>query len=99
AGLAGIAVALGGRKTVVLFAAGLVVLVGTVNVAWRYVSTAAAVGATYDLIRASDGNVPLPTADGVVTLANVDGQELHAGIWLPRGADSAGTETLPAVVF
>ena len=98
-GLAGLAVALGGNKTFVLFVGALAVLLGAVGIALRYSSFASANGASYDLIRAIDGFPPVPEPHTEVVFATVDGVDLHAGIWLPADASAAAPETLPAVVF
>src|SRR5439155_379985 len=97
--LAGLAVALGGRKTVVLLAACLITLVGAGFIGYRYVTFAADHGASYDVIRAIDGFPPIAEADQTVTFATVDGVDLHAGLWLPEGAAAAQPASLPGVVF
>ena len=99
AALAGIAVALGGRKTVVLLGACLVTLAAAGFIGYRYVTFAADHGARYDPLRALDGFPPIADADQTVTFATVDGVELHAGLWLPDGAATAQPGSLPGVVF
>src|SRR6185503_14669164 len=54
---------------------------------------------TYDVIRAMDGFPPIGEPDRIVSFATVYGTELHAGLWLPAGAGSAATQSMPAVVF
>ena len=98
-GLAGLAVALGGNKTFVLFVGGLAVLLGTIGIAVRYSTFASANGASYDLVRAIDAFPPVPEPHTEVMFATVDGVELHAGLWLPADAPAAAPETLPAVMF
>jgi acetyl esterase/lipase len=98
-GLTGLAVALGGNKTFVLFVAALATLLGAIGIAYRYTSFAATNGASYDLVRAIDGSPGIPEPHTEVVFATVDGVNLHAGIWRPANAASAVPETMPAVVF
>jgi acetyl esterase/lipase len=98
-GIAGVAVALGGRKTRALLAAGIALLGGAVFIGGRYLTFAAEHGATYDVVRALDGFPPISDADVEVVFATVDGTDLHAGLWLPDVAKSASPASLPAVVF
>ena len=98
-GLAGLALALGGRKTVVLLLICVAFLGGSLFIGFRYVTFALDHGATYDVIRAIDGFPPIAEVDEQVVFATVDGTDLHAGLWLPDGADSAALASLPAVVF
>jgi len=98
-GLAGAAVALGGRKTMALFAIGLAFVGGAGYIGWSYAAFASAHGATYDFVRAIDGFPPIGDADAQVVFTTVDGTDLHAGLWLPDGASTAAPDTLPAVVF
>ena len=98
-GLAGLAIALGGRKTVVLLVANLVILGGSLFIGFRYVTFARDHGATYDILRAADGFPPIPDADTKLVFATIEGIELHAGLWLPAGAQAAAAHSLPAVVF
>ena len=95
---AGIAVALGGRKVVLLFALALATLIGAGNIWYRYGTVAAAHGGSYDIVRALDGLPPLPEADEELVFATVDGQDLHTGLWLPETATTSG-RSQPAVVF
>jgi len=98
-GLAGLAVVLGGRKTSVLLVVGLVLLAGSGVIAYRFVSFAEQHGASYDVVRAVDGFPAIPQPDKNVTFANVDGQDLHADLWLPPAGPASETGGLPAVVF
>ena len=98
-GLAGLAVALGGNKTFVLFVGALAVLLGAVGIVVRYSTFASANGASYDLIRAIGGSPQVPEPHTEVVFATVDGVELHAGLWLPADAPAAPPKSLPAVVF
>jgi acetyl esterase/lipase len=98
-GLAGAAVALGGRKAWALLATCSLVLGGAGFVVYRYASVAEANSATYDIVRAIDGFPPIPEADEQVVFTTVDGTPLHAGLWLPAGADATAPGSLPAVVF
>ena len=95
---AGIAVALGGRKVVLLFALALATLIGAGNVAYRYTTVAAANGASYDIVRAIEGFPPIPEPDQELVFATVDGQDLRADLWLPSSA-TLGARSQPAVVF
>jgi acetyl esterase/lipase len=97
-GCAGIALALGGRKVVLLFALALATLIGAGNIWYRYGTVAAAHGGSYDPIRALDGLPPLPEPDHELVFATVEGQDLRAGLWIPPGA-TAGSRSLPAVVY
>ena len=99
AALAALAVALGGRKTLVLLGACLVTLAGTGFIGFRYVTFAADHGAIYDPIRALDGFPPIEEADDTVRFTTVDGTDLHAGLWLPAGSATAAPASLPAIVF
>ena len=98
-GMAGLAVALGGRKTVVLLLLNVVVLGGSLFIGFRYVTFARDHGATYDLLRAADGFPPIADADAKVVFQTIDDIELHAGLWWPAGALAAPARSLPAVVF
>ena len=98
-GLASAAVALGGRKTIVLLVACVLAVWASLFIGYRYVSFAQSNGATYDIVRAVDGFPPIPEVDEKVVFATVDGIDLHAGLWLPDGSDTAPPRTLPAVVF
>jgi acetyl esterase/lipase len=98
-GLAGAAVALGGRKTIVLVVACLAMLGGAGYIGYSYSSFASAHGATYDLGRAADGFPPIGNANAEVVIATVEGTDLHAGLWLPAGAGGAAPDSLAAVVF
>jgi len=55
-GLTALAIALGGRKVVVLLVAAMTLLTGAGVIAYRYVSFAEQHGAAYDLVRAVDGS-------------------------------------------
>jgi acetyl esterase/lipase len=98
-GLAGIAVVLGGNKTIVLFLAALAVLLGTGGIGYRYITTASAQGGSYDLVRAITGSTAAVHPHQSVAFATVEGVDLHAGIWLPAAAAAAAPATMPAVVF
>ncbi len=98
-GLAGLAVALGGRKVAVLLVVGIALLSGSGVIAYRFVSFAEQHGAAYDLVKAAEGIPPIPQPDDRVTFASLDGQDLEAGIWLPRDAAAGTSGTRPAVVF
>jgi acetyl esterase/lipase len=98
-GLAGLAVALGGRKTIVLLVLCLVALGGSLFIGFRYVTFAHDHGATYDIVSAIDGFPSIAEVDEQVVFATVDGVDLHAGLWLPDGAQAAAPRSLPAVVF
>lgn len=98
-GLAGLAMALGGRKTVVLLVAGLMLVGGAGGIAYRFASFAEQHGTTYDLLRALDGFPPIPQPTANVVFASIDGVDLHADLWLPDGIPSDASESAPAVVF
>jgi acetyl esterase/lipase len=97
--LAGLAVALGGRKTRALLVVDVLVLAGAIFVGFRYASFAADHGSAYDLARALNGFPPVPHADSKVVFATVDGTALRADLWLPDGAAAAPARSLPAAVF
>lgn len=97
--LAGIAVALGGRKTMAMLVVNAVVLAGAGWIGFRFVSFATDHGASYDLLRAANGFPPIRYADAKVDVAQVDGVTLRAELWLPDGAGSAPKGSMPAVVF
>ena len=98
-GFSGLAVALGGNKTMLLFVLSLAVLMASVGITYRYTTFASANGASYDLIRAIDGSPPTPDAHEEVAFATVDGVALNAGIWLPDDASSALKASTAAIVF
>ena len=97
--LAGLVVALGGRKAWILLAVNAVILLGSLFIGFRYVAVAADHGATYDPIRAANGYPPIGDADTTVVFTTVDGEDLHAGIWLPPGLGAGAPGSLPAVLF
>src|SRR5262245_15281853 len=66
-GLAALAIALGGRKVVVLLAAAMTLLTGAGVVAYRFVSFAEHNGASYDLVRALDGTPSAAKPDDRIT--------------------------------
>jgi acetyl esterase/lipase len=99
-GLVGMAVSLGGRKAIVLLGLCLVVLGGTMFVVYRYATFATENGASFDLVRAIDGGQAARVADTRVVFATVDGLDLHADLWLPRGGPSpAPAASHPVVVY
>ena len=98
-GLAGLAVALGGRKTAVLLVAGISLLAGSGFIAYRFVALAEQHGASYDVLRAIDGFPIVPEPTGRVTYATVDGQALEADLWLPPTSSAVRAGSLPTVVF
>jgi acetyl esterase/lipase len=97
-GLAGLAVALGGRKTAVLLAAGVALLAGSGIIAYRYVSFAEQHAATYDIVRAIDGFPPIAEPDDKTVITTADGADLRTELWLPVAAATAAG-SLPGVVF
>jgi acetyl esterase/lipase len=99
AAFAGVALAIGGRKVALLFAACLAAVVGTTVIGYWYMTFAAAHGATYDPIRALDGFPPIPEPSDHIVFATVDGVDLRADVWLPKDFTSAAAGSLPAVVF
>jgi acetyl esterase/lipase len=98
-GLAGVAVVLGGNKTLALFLVALVVLLGAGGIGYRYITAASAQGASYDIVRAISGSTTAIHPHDSVAFATVEGIDLHAGIWLPADAAAAAPETMPAIVF
>ena len=98
AGCAGLAVALGGRKTAILLVAGVALLAGVGVIAYRYVSFAEQHGAAYDITRAVDGYPVIPQPSSRTTFATVDGEDLDADLWLPETGPGAAA-VMPAVVF
>ena len=98
-GLAGLAVAMGGRKTSVLLIVAIAVFLGAGLIAFRYTVFATEHGAVYQMSRSMDGFPPIPEPHGRLAMAEVDGTPLGADIWLPAGAINAGPESVPAVVF
>jgi acetyl esterase/lipase len=97
--LAGLPLALGGRKVVVLFLVALLTLGGAIFMSYRFVSVAGENGATYDIVRAVDGFPSIPEPTSHVVYATVDGSDLRADVWLPAGTTSSEDKTRPAVVF
>jgi acetyl esterase/lipase len=98
-GLAGIAVAMGGRKTSVILVVAIAVFLGAGLIAFRYTAFATEHGAVYQMSRSMDGFPPIPDPHGRLVMAEVEGAPLSADIWLPAGAINASPESVPAVVF
>ena len=97
-GLTGLAIVLGGNKAAVLFAVALAALLGSIGIAYRYSSVAAAHGGSYDLIRAI-GGAPTPSPEPQLVYATIDGTDLRADLWLPPAAATAAPGSVPAVVY
>lgn len=97
--LAGAAIVLARKRIGVLLIVGVVVVLATGFVGYRFMSATAQNGATYDLGRAISDKPALPQPTDRVVFASVDGVELHADLWLPLGSDEAAVGSLPAVLF
>ncbi len=98
-GLTGLAILLGGNKASILFAVALAALLGSVGIAYRYTTVAAAHGGSYDLIRAVDSTPPVPGPDQQLVFAKIEGADLRADVWLPPAVATASAGSLPAVVY
>jgi acetyl esterase/lipase len=76
-----------------------VVLLGAGGIGYRFIATASAQGASYDIVRAISGARTAIHPHDSVAFATVEGVDLHAGIWLPADAAAAAPATMPAIVF